>query len=96
MCLTDVLGVKINNLSPKTDYFYIMQILGENDTVLDSKEGSFTTTGGGVVTGVVETQGIALCVAGYYSILGQKLPTEPESGVYVIMYSNGKVEKIVK
>ena len=33
---------------------------------------------------------------GYYSISGEKLPQEPESGMYIIMYSNGRTEKILK
>jgi len=35
-------------------------------------------------------------ILGYYSILGQKLLQEPQSGVYIIRYENGKTEKIVK
>jgi len=35
-------------------------------------------------------------VTGYYNIHGQKLPQEPESGLYIIMYDNGKVEKVFK
>jgi len=35
-------------------------------------------------------------VAGYYSILGQKLPKEPESGLYIIIYDNGKSGKVLK
>jgi len=35
-------------------------------------------------------------IIGYYSTLGQKLPREPESGLYIILYDNGKSEKIMK
>ena len=35
-------------------------------------------------------------VVGYYSILGQKLPQEPEKGLYIILYDNGKTEKVMK
>ena len=35
-------------------------------------------------------------VLGYYSILGKKLEKEPNNGVYIIMYDNGKTEKVVK
>jgi len=61
------------------------------------KRAVFTTTGGGGVTGIVETRhATSLQIVGYYSILGQKLPKEPESGFYIIMYDNGKIEKSVK
>ncbi len=35
-------------------------------------------------------------VAGYYSILGQRLSAAPESGVYIILYDNGSAKKIIK
>jgi hypothetical protein len=34
--------------------------------------------------------------AGYYSIMGQKLNHEPEGGIYIIKYDNGKTEKAIK
>ena len=33
-------------------------------------------------------------VSGYYSILGTKLPKEPVSGLYIILYSDGSVRKV--
>ncbi|MDR0873066.1 MAG: cadherin-like beta sandwich domain-containing protein [Prevotellaceae bacterium] len=35
-------------------------------------------------------------IVGYYSILGAKLNKEPESGIYFIKYTNGKMEKVLK
>ncbi|MDR0872370.1 MAG: hypothetical protein LBN27_02735, partial [Prevotellaceae bacterium] len=35
-------------------------------------------------------------ITGYFNILGQKLPQEPQSGVYIIMYDNGKTDKRIK
>ena len=35
-------------------------------------------------------------VVGYYSILGQKLPKEPASGIYIVLYENGNAKKVVK
>jgi len=32
----------------------------------------------------------------FYSITGKKLPKEPEHGVYIIKYSDGKAEKVLK
>jgi uncharacterized repeat protein (TIGR02543 family) len=34
--------------------------------------------------------------AGYYSVIGKKLVQAPERGVYIILYSDGSVEKIVR
>ena len=35
-------------------------------------------------------------VIGYYSVTGMKLSQEPENGVYIVVYSNGKTEKMLK
>ena len=35
-------------------------------------------------------------VVAYYSITGQKLGKEPETGLYIIQYDNGKAEKVFK
>ena len=51
---------------------------------------------GPIISAINETQENAGVVAGYYSILGQKLPQEPQSGVYMIRYENGRVVKVVK
>lgn len=34
-------------------------------------------------------------IIGYYNILGQKLPEEPASELYIILYNNGTSEKII-
>ena len=35
-------------------------------------------------------------VVGYYTILGQKLSNEPEKGLFIVKYSNGKSIKVLK
>jgi len=35
-------------------------------------------------------------IVGYYSITGQQLNEEPQSGFYIVVYDNGKSEKIMK
>jgi uncharacterized repeat protein (TIGR02543 family) len=35
-------------------------------------------------------------IVAYYNIMGQKLPQAPASGIYIILYDNGKSEKIIK
>jgi hypothetical protein len=86
----------VSNLLRGTDYYYTLEILGVNSVVLASLSGEFITTD--FTTDIVETQCIASLpkVAGYYNILGQKLPKEPESGIYIILYDTGKAEKIIK
>jgi len=37
-----------------------------------------------------------IAVAGYYNIMGLKLDKAPEKGLYIILYDNGKAEKIIK
>ena len=32
-------------------------------------------------------------IVGFYGILGEKLPREPQNGVYIVKYDNGKTEK---
>jgi len=83
----------IENLSSSTDYYYTFEILGINNVVLASQSGEFTTKG--EPTGIVETQCIASLpiITGYYSITGTKLSEEPKTGLYIILYSNGLVEK---
>lgn len=48
------------------------------------------------VNGIGNTSATPAQIIGYYSILGQKLPKAPESGMYMIRYDNGKSEKIIK
>jgi hypothetical protein len=47
-------------------------------------------------TGVSEVSTTSNTIAGYYTVLGKKLDKAPESGLYIIVYDNGKAEKIVK
>ena len=35
-------------------------------------------------------------IVGYYNFMGQKLPNAPEKGMYIVVYSNGTSEKIMK
>jgi len=35
-------------------------------------------------------------VTGYFDILGRKLKEEPKQGIYIILYDNGKTEKVMK
>ena len=56
------------------------------------------TTGEGTGTGVVgRCNATPLSgIIGYYTLLGQKLPQEPQRGIYIILYDNGKSEKVAK
>ncbi|MDR0874361.1 MAG: hypothetical protein LBN27_13020 [Prevotellaceae bacterium] len=85
----------LENLLGGTSYYYTLETLGAGSEVLDSKSGSFTTTGSVPTAAVVPVSERSRTVA-YYNLLGQKLLQEPASGIYIIVYDNGKVEKIVK
>ena len=92
---SDIYTYTVENLLSDTDYYYTLEILCMDNIVLASQSDSFKTTGDN--TSVVETLcATSLRVVGYYSVLGQKLPQEPQSGMYIIMYSNGKTEKVLK
>ena len=85
----------INDLQSGTDYFYTLEILGINNAVLASLSGEFTTTSESV--GCVETRHtLVQKIVGYYSILGKKLEKEPASGLYIILYSDGRAEKVLR
>jgi len=87
----------LKDLLSGTTYFYTLETLTTSDVVLFSQSGEFTTKGETV--GVVETWHAASLqphITGYYSILGIKLSKEPTSGIYIIMYDNGKAEKVVR
>jgi len=104
--LGDVNGAQTASFTPSsetegTSYYYcvVSSIAGNN---LEECHNTETTAVSGAISVVAEV-GISkmqdmksLPVAGYYSILGQKLPKEPENGIYIIKYENGKTEKIVK
>ena len=47
-------------------------------------------------TAIITATADAAQIAGYYSIMGQRLTTEPANGIYIIMYSNGTAKKVVK
>ena len=85
----------VENLQSGKDYYYTLEILGVGNVVLASLSDMFTTD---ETTGIVETLRATSLpeIIGYCSISGQKLPKEPVSGVYIIMYSNGKTEKAVR
>ena len=50
----------------------------------------------GFSTSVDEVPAGDAAVAAYYSILGVKLPQAPQSGVYIVVYDNGRAEKVVR
>jgi len=35
-------------------------------------------------------------VFGFYDIIGRKLPKEPTSGLFIILYNDGSAEKVIK
>ena len=84
----------IENLSSGTTYYYTLKVFDTENVVLTTQTGEFTTAG---TTGVAETQLAPQPeIIGYYNILGVQLPQAPEKGVYIIVYDNGTVEKVVR
>jgi hypothetical protein len=53
-------------------------------------------TGTKQTSGINETSTENAKVIAYYGIMGQKLDHEPDSGIYIIKYDNGKTEKALK
>jgi hypothetical protein len=50
----------------------------------------------GILSSVDEIAAGKASVVAYYSILGVKLPQEPQNGSYIVLYDNGKTEKRIK
>jgi hypothetical protein len=47
-------------------------------------------------TGINNLPSDEAVIVGYYSLTGAKLQQEPQRGLYIIVYSNGKTEKVLK
>ena len=75
----------------KTYYYSLTAQKG--DEIIGLSNGSFKTSQTNAVKTITADNAK---IMGYYSTLGQKLPQEPESGCYIILYDNGKTEKIMK
>ena len=88
----------LNGLKSGTTYHYTMTAYNSDQEIVEQKMGSFKTEGEGSSTGVVGTLHATSLpgIIGYYTLLGQKLPQEPQKGIYIILYDNGKTEKVVK
>ncbi|MDR1729039.1 MAG: hypothetical protein LBR52_00025 [Prevotellaceae bacterium] len=86
---------EVKNLTAGTDYYYVITAnIDETSAVL--QENSFTTTGNPVGIAGEKDFSPAAQAIGYYRLTGLRLPQEPASGIYIIVYSNGKVEKVMK
>ena len=84
----------VDNLIAGQQYYYTVTAYDSENYKLSMANGNFTA---GSNTGVVETQcNASLRVIGYYSLSGQKLPREPQSGIYITRYDNGTAEKVIK
>jgi hypothetical protein len=57
---------------------------------------SDTIVYGTAAASVPETALTNAAITGYYNILGVKLNREPQSGIYIILYDDGKVRKMLK
>jgi len=73
---------------------FTLEILGIGDVVLANLSDKFTTAK--EPTNINVSLAASAEVVGYYSILGAKLPQEPAKGMYIILYSDGKTEKVLR
>ena len=89
------LSQTIDNLTTGQFYYYTITSYDSDDYKLSIAIGNFSA---GSSTGVVGTLHATSLpeIIGYYTLLGQKLPQEPQKGIYIILYDNGKAEKVVK
>ncbi len=87
---------EVLNLTPGATYYFTMAAYN-NETEISLQEGTFSTTAE-PTTVSIETPSMSSLqkAVGYYNIVGAKFPKEPERGVYIIKYDNGKTEKVVK
>ncbi len=85
----------ITGLDSDTEYFYTFETLGMNGGLLEIQSDSFTTLLGNAtkVSNVIIDRPE---ITAYYSITGTELPEEPEKGIYVVQYSDGTSEKMMK
>ncbi len=67
-------------------------ILGDPALPGSALPGAYTLTG---IADIIADSQNATVVA-YYSILGAKLPSEPENGIFIVVLSNGKTLKLAK
>ncbi len=84
----------IPNLSTGTTYFYELLTKGANESILMRSAGSFTTLGEKTDIENIPAEPAEAKIIAYYSITGAKLYKKPVSGLYIIQYDNGKVEKV--
>ena len=107
----DALFVRLQNGSEQgtlLDNVQRLSFTGDNLSVktLDGNAAVYTlddiakiTFGTMIITDVVEKNNypsLPANIIGYYSILGTRLSKEPQSGVYITVYDNGTIQKIVK
>ena len=67
--------------------------------VLMQEQDSFKTQGGFTeikeIISESESDFEPATIVGYYSLTGVKLIDTPKQGIYIILYSNGKAEKVL-
>ena len=85
---------KVDNLMAGQHYYYSV-------TAYDSENYKLSIANGNFAAGTTDIVGVENFlplpkVVGYYTLWGQKLSQEPEKGLYIIIYDNGKAEKVAK
>ncbi len=83
----------VEGLQSNTPYYFTLEMLGVGDVLLASQSGDFTTDVASDIGGIKHIQSLPVA---YYNLQGAQLQQEPESGTYIILYDNGKAEKVLK
>jgi hypothetical protein len=86
--VTEDFELKITGLS--------FELQDEESTVIERDETIVPVTVSNTSTGIAKMQRSTSLPVGYYSISGQKLSQEPESGLYIILYDNGSAKMMLK
>ncbi|MDR0871964.1 MAG: leucine-rich repeat domain-containing protein [Prevotellaceae bacterium] len=90
----NLMSCTVDNLTANQKYYYSLTSYDTENYKLNIAIGDFTATE--TNSGVAETYRDTFLPVAYYNILGQKMPKEPEHGLYIILYDNGKTEKVLK
>ena len=86
-------------ISPRQQYLFVkedngslLEVFTNEDDPQDVSSWIYVK----VPQGIVATTTTAAQAVGYYNLMGIKLPQEPTSGIYIIVYDNGTAKKMLK
>jgi len=87
----------IEGLTSEAEYFYTFSSHCGADNLLFSTSGSFTTLADpGQTTGTGEIGTATRTAVAFFNLSGIKLGSEPQSGIYIVLYDDGTSEKVLR